>query len=263
MEYGLIGEKLGHSYSKPIHEKLIRYHHVKEYSYEIRPVPKEEFQEFMERKEFKAINVTIPYKSDVIPYLSEIDGHAKEIGAVNTIVNREGRLYGYNTDFYGFLYTLNHHSMEVSGKKVLVLGNGGAAKAVLSVLRYLNAGEIILVKHREGEGCITYEEASRNHRDASYIINTSPVGMYPATDASPVDLAPYRSLKGVVDIIYNPLKTKLLLQAESLSIPAVNGLEMLIAQAKQAVEIFLSVQIPDNATQEIFQEMIGSTSICQ
>ncbi len=257
MDYGLIGEKLGHSFSKPIHEKLMRYHDVKDYSYGIRPIPKDEFAEFMEKKDFKAINVTIPYKSDVIPYLSEIDEHAEKIGAVNTIVNRNGRLCGYNTDFYGFLYTLKYHAMDVRDKKVFVLGNGGAAKAVLAVVSYLGASEIIIVKYRRDTGCITYEEALENHRDVSYIINTSPVGMYPGTDASPMDLTPYTGLKGVVDIIYNPLKTKLLLQAESLGLPAVNGLEMLIAQAKQAVEIFLETTITDNAIQDIFNEMMA------
>ncbi|SHO52586.1 shikimate dehydrogenase family protein [Anaerocolumna xylanovorans] len=260
MEYGLIGEKLGHSFSKPIHEKLVRYHEIKNYSYEIRPVSRGEFADFMEKKDFKAINVTIPYKSDVIPYLSEIDEHAKKIGAVNTIVNRSGQLHGYNTDFYGFLYTLKHHHMEVKGKKVFVLGNGGAAKAVLAVLSYLGASEIIIVKYREDTDCITYEEALKSHRDVSYIINTSPVGMYPNTEASPMDLAPYTNLKGVVDIIYNPLKTKLLLQAESLGLPAINGLEMLIAQAKQAAEIFLDTSIPDSATLDIYAEMMKELS---
>lgn len=260
MEYGLIGEKLGHSFSKPIHEKLVRYHEAKNYSYEIRPVPRDEFADFMEKKDFRAINVTIPYKSNVIPYLSETDEHAKKIGAVNTIVNRSGRLYGYNTDFYGFLYTLAHHHMEVKDKKVFVLGNGGAAKAVLAVLSYLGASDIIVVKYREDAGCITYEEALKNHRDVSCIINTSPVGMYPNTEASPMDLEPYANLKGVVDIIYNPLKTKLLLQAETLGLPAVNGLEMLIAQAKQADEIFLNTTIPDSAIEDIYTEMMEELS---
>lgn len=255
MEYGLIGEKLGHSYSKPIHEKLIRYHGFKDYSYEIRPVARDDFREFLEQKNFKAINVTIPYKSDVIPYLYETTEQADRIGAVNTIVNRNGKLYGYNTDFYGFLYTLEHNHMEIRDKKVLVLGNGGAAKAVLAVLKYLEAGQILIVKHREGEGCISYEAAARDHTDAAFVINTSPVGMFPNIDVSPIDLKPYRELKGVVDLIYNPFKTKLLLQAEELLIPAVNGLEMLIAQAKMAVQIFLDTAITDIAIEEIYEEM--------
>lgn len=261
MEYGLIGEKLGHSFSKPIHEKLVLYHEVKNYSYEIRPVAKDEFEDFMTKKEFKAINVTIPYKSDVIPYLSEIDEHAKKIGAVNTIVNRNGRLCGYNTDFFGFLYTLKHHYMDVKGKKVFILGNGGSSKAVYAALSHLEASEIFHVKYREDEGCITYDDALKNHSDVSYIINTSPVGMFPNTENSPMDLAPFTHLKGVVDIIYNPLKTKLLLQAESLGLPAVNGLEMLIAQAKRAVEIFLDTSISDDAIENIYADMMRELSI--
>ena len=256
MKYGLIGEKLGHSYSKPIHEKLVTFHDRKEYCYEIRPVAKEEFHDFMTAKDFTGINVTIPYKTDVIPYLHEIDAHAEKIGAVNTIVNREGKLYGYNTDFYGFLYTLLYHNFSVKDKKVLVLGNGGAAKAILAVLHSLKASEIMLVKHREGVNCISYEEAALKHGDASFIINTSPVGMYPVTDVAPLDLTPYKSLEGVIDIIYNPLETKLLAQASKLSIPAVNGLEMLIAQAKRAVEIFLDTTISEEAIQQIYDELI-------
>ncbi len=256
MEYGLIGEKLGHSFSKPIHEKLIHYHDIKNYSYEIRPVAKDEFADFMVKKDFKAINVTIPYKSDVIPYLFEIDEHAKQIGAVNTIVNRNGQLYGYNTDFFGFLYTLEHHQMDVKGEKVFIIGNGGSSKAVSAALSHLEASEILHVKYREDNGCITYEDALKNHLDVAYIINTSPVGMFPNTENSPMDLAPYTNLKGVVDIIYNPLKTKLLLQAESLGLPAVNGLEMLIAQAKRAVEIFLDTAINDEAIEDIYMQMM-------
>lgn len=256
MKYGLIGEKLGHSYSKPIHEKLVDFHVCKDYSYEIRPVAKEDFHTFMTERDFTGINVTIPYKSDVIPYLYKIDAPAEKIGAVNTIVNRSDKLYGYNTDFYGFLYTLNYHNFTVKDKKVLVLGNGGAAKAILSVLNYQKASQIIIVKHREGDNCISYEEAVLKHYDAAFIINTSPVGMYPKTDASPMDLTPYKSLEGVVDLIYNPLKTKLLEQALEFSVPAVNGLEMLIAQAKQAVEIFLDTTISDDAIQQIYEELL-------
>lgn len=256
MKYGLIGEKLGHSYSKPIHEKLVAFHDMKAYSYEIRPVAKEEFHDFMTAKEFTGINVTIPYKTDVIPYLHKIDAHAEKIGAVNTIVNKEGKLYGYNTDFYGFLYTLLSHKFTVKDKKVLVLGNGGAAKAILAVLHYLKASQIIIVKHREGVNCISYEEAALKHWDASFIINTSPVGMYPATDVSPLELTPYKSLEGVIDIIYNPLETKLLAQAAKLSIPAVNGLDMLVAQAKRAVEIFLDTTIADEAIKQVHGELI-------
>lgn len=245
MNYGLIGEKLGHSFSKPIHERLA------DYQYEITPLTREDFKDFMTRKEFLAINVTIPYKSDVIPYLEELDANAKTIGAVNTIVNDHGKLKGYNTDFYGFLYTLKNNNIDITGEKVLVLGNGGGAKAIIAVLNYLGAREIIIVKYKKEPGVVTYEECLEYHRDAKFIVNTSPVGMYPNILASPIDLSYYPECSAVIDIIYNPLETQLLKQAKSLGMISVNGLEMLIAQAKYAVEIFLDKEISDDVINEI------------
>lgn len=250
MEYGLIGEKLSHSFSKPIHEKLA------DYTYEITPLSKEEFTHFMERKDFKAINVTIPYKCDVIPYLSHMDERAKKIGAVNTVVNKDGELYGYNTDFFGFLYTLLHNQITIEGKKVLVLGNGGSAKAVFAVLEYLNASNVIVVKYKKEANVLSYEEAAKLHADADVIINTSPVGMYPNVEDSPIDLTPYQNLSAVVDLIYNPLTTKLMEQARTRSIKAVNGLEMLVAQAKYAVEYFLEKTIDDAVIEPIYEEIL-------
>ncbi|MBE5962662.1 MAG: shikimate dehydrogenase [Lachnospiraceae bacterium] len=240
MEYGLIGEKLGHSYSKQIHESLA------DYTYEIHPVAKEEFDSFMRKKEFQAINVTIPYKQDVLPYLDELDKSAEAIGAVNTIVNRGGRLYGYNTDYIGFIYTLKKFQIEVANKKVLVLGNGGASKAVLAALRDLNAGTVLIVKYKVETGTITYEEAATSHSDAPIIINTSPVGMYPNTGISPIDLTPYHSLEAAVDLIYNPLETKFLADAKRKGALTANGLPMLVAQAKYASEFFTDVSIKDD-----------------
>ena len=243
--YGLIGEKLGHSYSKLIHEQLA------DYTYDLIPLSKEEFAPFMEKHEFSAINVTIPYKQDVIPYLDEISDAAKAIGAVNCIVNRNGKLYGHNTDYAGFLYTLDANHITVTGKKVLVLGNGGAAKAIVAALNSLNPKELITVKYKEEPGIITYEQAAQMHADASLIVNTSPVGMYPNVDASPMDITPYEHLNAVVDIIYNPTTTKLLAQAKERGITAVNGLEMLVAQAKYAVELFLDTKMPDKKIEEV------------
>lgn len=250
MNYGLIGEKLGHSFSKIIHEQLA------DYTYNLIPLTKEEFKIFMTKKDFKSINVTIPYKQDVIPYLYYIDENAKSIGAVNTIVNKEGLLYGYNTDFTGFLYTLNHNNIEIKNKKVIVLGNGGASKAIIAVLKYLKAKEILIVYYKENPNTITYEECYNNHTDADIIINTTPVGMYPNTDKSPIDLDKFKNCKSVVDIVYNPLKTKLLIQAEDLNIKAVNGLEMLVAQAKYAVEYFLDKKIDDNLIDKIYKNLL-------
>jgi shikimate dehydrogenase len=250
MEYGLIGEKLGHSYSKIVHEKLA------DYEYAITPLSREAFKSFMEARDFKAINVTIPYKSDVIPYLDEMDDNSRVIGAVNTIVHRDGKLIGHNTDFSGFLYMVEHNGVEVAGKKVIVLGNGGAAKAILAVLEFLKAKDIIIVKLTGGDGVISYEECQRLHSDAQLIVNTSPVGMYPKVDASPIDVALYPDCEAVLDIIYNPLKTKLLLQADELGLKAVNGLEMLVAQAKYAVEYFLDKVIEDTVIDEIYLKIL-------
>lgn len=254
MEYGLIGGMLGHSFSKEIHEKLA------DYWYELHPLTKEEFVPFMEAKDFKAINVTIPYKCDVIPYLDEIDESAKNIGAVNTIVNKDGKLYGHNTDFSGFLYMVDHNHISITGKKVLVIGNGGAAKAIIAALHYLEAKEIVIVDILPGNGAITYEDCIKNHLDCDIITNTSPVGMYPNINASPIDISLFKNCEAVLDVVYNPLKTKLTLQAESLSISGVNGLEMLVGQAKYAVEFFLDKQINDSVIDGIYKEIYSSLS---
>lgn len=237
MEYGLIGEKLGHSYSKQIH------HELADYDYELCPLTREEFPLFMEKKEFRAINVTIPYKCDVIPYLSVLDPLAEQIGAVNTIVNRDGKLYGYNTDYYGFLYLLEKYKINVKGKKVLVLGNGGAAQPVFLALFTQGADTVVTVKYKEEAGTVTYTQAAALHADADIIINTSPVGMYPNVDATPIDLSPYKNLSAAVDIIANPLKTRFLIEAGARGAKTAGGLSMLVAQAKYAVEYFLGVPV--------------------
>lgn len=249
MDYGLIGEKLGHSFSKEIHEKLA------DYTYTLQPLAKDDFPLFMKVREFKAINVTIPYKQDVIPYLDELDENARSIGAVNTIVNKENKLIGHNTDFYGFLYTIEHNHINITHKKVIILGNGGASKAVIAVIKHLKAKEFIIVNRTIKDGVITYEDCYKNHLDGEIIINTTPVGMYPNVDSSPVDVSLFTKCDAVIDIIYNPLQTNLLLQAESLGMKAVNGLEMLIAQAKYAVEYFLDIKIDDKVIDKIYKEM--------
>lgn len=249
--YGLIGETLGHSYSKLIHEQLA------DYTYDLIPLSKEEFPDFMQKHEFSAINVTIPYKQAVLPYLDALSDSAKAIGAVNCIVNRKGVLYGDNTDYTGFLYTLRKNNIKVTGEKVLVLGNGGAAKAVVAALYSLSPKELITVKYKEEPGTVTYEQAATLHSDASLIVNTSPVGMYPNVDACPMDIAPYRNLKAVVDIIYNPAITKLLAQAKDRGITAVNGMEMLVAQAKYAVELFLDTEISDDRIEEVMNTLFS------
>lgn len=256
MEYGLIGGKLGHSYSKEIHEKLA------DYTYDLHPLSEEEFGPFMEEREFRAINVTIPYKKKVIPYLESMDEGASAIGAVNTIVNRDGKLYGYNTDYSGFNYMLDKHGIDLAGNKVMILGNGGAAQAVKASVRHYLAGETVVVS-RNGlpdlpdttERIISYDEAYASHTDVDVIINTTPVGMFPDVDASPLDLTSFEACKVVLDVIYNPLTTKLVAQAQEYGKVGVTGLEMLVAQAKYAVEIFLDVSIDDSKIDEIYRKM--------
>lgn len=250
MEYGLIGGALGHSFSKVIHEQLA------DYTYELKPLNESEFHEYMEAKKFKGINVTIPYKEKVLPYLHDIDERAKRIGAVNTIVNRHGKLYGYNTDYDGFIYTLRQHKIDASNKKVIVLGSGGASKAIIAVLQDEHAKEIVVVNRTIREGVISYEDCFANHKDGDLIVNTTPVGMYPHVDASPIDLAAFEKCEAIVDIIYNPLQTKLLAQAESLEIANANGLEMLIGQAKCAVEYFSGTSLEDTVIGKIYEDMI-------
>ena len=250
MEYGLIGETLGHSVSKEIHEWLA------DYTYEPHPLTREEFPVFMEERPFRAINVTIPYKQDVIPYLFEIEDSAREIGAVNTIVNRDGRLYGYNTDMPGFIYMVKKNGVDMTAKKVVILGNGGASQAVQTAVSKMAASEMIVVGHRTmKEGVITYQECFEKHSDADIVVNTSPVGMFPNIDASPVDLTHFPQCKAVFDIIANPLTTKLVAQARELGMIGVTGLEMLVAQAKYAVEIFLDTRISDDRIEEIYRKM--------
>lgn len=249
MEYGLIGEKLGHSYSKMIHERLA------DYSYELMPLTRDEFPVFMEKRDFKGINVTIPYKKEVIPYLDELDEAARAIGAVNTIVRRGNRLCGYNTDCPGFQYMMQQSGVDPAGKKVLVLGTGGAAQAILAALRMGHAASILSVS-RTGKGdAVTYEDCMRFHSDAQIIVNTTPVGMFPNMDASPLDLAPFTSCEAVLDVIYNPAETKLTAQAKSLGMKAATGLTMLVAQAKYACDYFLDRRLEDSLISKIVEEL--------
>ncbi|MBQ2924023.1 MAG: shikimate dehydrogenase [Anaerotignum sp.] len=254
MKYGLIGEKLGHSFSKIIHEQLA------DYTYDLIPLTREELDVFLQKKSFSALNVTIPYKETVIPYLDEVDAHARKIGAVNTIVNRNGILKGYNTDFYGFRYMLLHNGIDVRNKKVLVLGKGGASKAVIAVLEEMGAKEIRTVYYKENPETITYEECYQNHADAEIIVNTTPVGMYPKADECPIELNRFPRLCGVADVVYNPLRTQLIIEAQKRNIPGAGGLEMLVAQAKYAAEIFLDTKIDDCRIDEIHADLLKERS---
>lgn len=256
MKYGLIGEHLGHSFSKQIQTRIAEIENVKDYDYQLVELDKEEFKEFMEKKDFKGINVTIPYKKDVIPYLDEMDESAKAIGAVNTIINVDGKLKGYNTDFGGFLYMVKAHDVHMEGKKVLIIGNGGACAAVKAVCKHENAKDIVIVSRSANRGAISYDEMYTSHLDADIVVNTSPVGMFPNIVNAPIDVSWFHKLECVLDVVYNPILTRLCFEAQEADIKRVIGLEMLIAQAKYAFEIFENMSFDDSIIDEIKKEML-------
>ena len=241
MEYGLIGSKLGHSYSKIIHEMLCGYR------YDLCPLPtEEEARAFLTRRAFRAINVTIPYKRLVMEYCSYIDPRAKAIGAVNTVVNRNGLLYGYNTDYLGFAYLADAHGVEFAGRTVLILGTGGTHNTTRAVAKEKGAARVLTVsRHPDPEkGELSYAEAV--HSGADIVINTTPAGMYPNVGVCNLDVAAMPGLEAVLDVVYNPDKTELILRAEEAGVPvAVGGLEMLVAQAVYAAEYFLDRKFDD------------------
>lgn len=251
MQYGLIGEKLGHSFSKEIHEQLAGY------QYELRPLSLAEFPAFMQQADFAAINVTIPYKELVIPYLAEVDEQAAKIGAVNTIVKRDGCLCGYNTDFAGVVYLLKNHGIDLNGRNVLILGTGGTSKTVRAVAESQGAAAISFVSRNSGQQAnwLDYQQAAAQ-RDVQVIINTTPRGMYPQNEEQPLlDLATFPRLEAVVDVIYNPLRSNLVLQAQALGLKACGGLEMLVAQAKYAAELFCGQSIAEAAIDEVYRRL--------
>lgn len=248
MTYGCIGQTLKHSFSKEIHEALANY------SYELKELSPEEVPSFMEAHAFNAINVTIPYKQAVMPFLDEISPQASAIGAVNTIVCKGDKLYGYNTDFFGLRALILRQKVALSGKKVLILGSGGTARTAKAVAEDLGAAEILIVSRGGKEG-ISYEEAKTAHSDAAFIINTTPCGMYPHLHEAPLDLNDYQALEGLVDAVYNPLRTRLVQQAQKRGIPAEGGLYMLVAQAAYAVEFFLDCKIHKKRIDAVFSSL--------
>ena len=244
--YGLLGETLGHSFSPQIHACL------GDYEYKLFEVAPEDLGDFLRSGSFEGLNVTIPYKRAVMPYLAEISENAKAIGSVNTItVLPNGTLRGDNTDYDGFLYLVRRSGIAVNGKKALVLGTGGASLPVKKVLSDLGAREIISIS-RTGEN--NYQNLEK-HFDADLIVNTTPVGMYPNNLQAPLSLDGFSLLSGVLDIVYNPQKTQLILDAEQRGIPAFSGLTMLVAQAKRAAELFLNTNIDDRKNDEIYETL--------
>ncbi len=246
MRCGLLGRKLGHSYSPLIHGKLAPYR------YELFEREPEELEDFLQQGEWQGLNVTIPFKKTVLGYCDELSDSAREIGSVNTLLRRaDGTLYGDNTDAFGFATLLQKSSIDPAGKKALVLGSGGASVMACWVLRKLGAREVLVIS-RSGEN--NYGNLDR-HADAELIVNTTPVGMYPNNGEAPLDLREFPSCSGVVDVVYNPARTALLLQAEELGIPFAGGLRMLVAQAKRSAEIFTGAAVPDDRIDDISREL--------
>ena len=249
MKYGLIGEKLGHSFSKEIHEMLGYY------TYELHEIAKSDIDSFMKNHDFFGINVTIPYKETVIPYLDNISPQALSIGAVNTIINKNGVLTGYNTDYYGMKALFERIKVNPKNKKAIILGTGGTSKTATAVLKDLEINEIIKVSINNEPGTITYEEID-NHLDANIIVNTTPVGMYPKNEGLIIDINKFNHLDGVIDVVYNPLRTNLILHAKEKNIPCEGGLYMLVAQAVYACGIFLDKEIDLEIINDIYEKIV-------
>ena len=241
MEFALLGEKLGHSFSPQIHRALAGC------DYQLLPTPPEAVADLFRRRDFRGLNVTIPYKQTVMPLCDEIDPRAAAIGAVNTVVNRGGRLTGYNTDIDGLIYLARRTGVDMAGKKVVILGSGGTSRTARAAAGELGAAEIVTVS-RGGED--NYETLSR-HADAQVLLNTTPVGMYPNCGVSPVSLDAFPHLEGVLDVVYNPLRTALLLEARERGLPCSCGLPMLVAQAWRAEELFTGSAIPAETVEAV------------
>lgn len=244
MKTGLLGRKLGHSYSPQIHA------HLGNYSYELFEKEPDQIEDFLKNSDFTAINVTIPYKKDVIPYCTELSETARRIGAVNTIVRRpDGSLVGHNTDYFGFISTVKRTGLKPVDKKVLVIGSGGVSKPAIAALEEMGAHAVVIA-HRDNT-----PENLANHRDAAILVNASPVGMYPNVGTSPVDLDLFPSLEGVLELIFNPARTQLMLEAEQRGLVTEGGLWMLVAQAKEASEWFTGTTISNSVIAPIYQQL--------
>ena len=246
MNCGLLGRKLGHSYSPQIHARL------GSYPYALFEKEPEEIEDFLKNGNWTGINVTVPYKQTVIPYLDELTPLAQKLGAVNTIVRRDGKCIGHNTDYFGFLTMVKTSGLDITGKKALVLGSGGASHTAVAVLEEL--GSQVVIISRGGEN--NYQNLHL-HRDAAIIVNTTPVGMYPNVGVAPLCLDDFPNLEGVLDVVYNPARTQLLLDAEKRGIVAMNGLLMLVAQAKEAAEWFTSSAISDDVIHPILNTLVS------
>lgn len=251
MEYGLIGEKLGHSYSQMIHARLA------DYRYELKEVAPERLDAFIEARNFRGLNVTIPYKQAVMKHCAELSPEAMEVGSVNMLIVRpDGSLFGHNTDIDGFIYMLRRGEIDPAGAKAVILGSGGTSLTARAALTRLGAREIVTVSRK---GPVDYAALYAEHADAEILVNATPVGMYPKNGASPVELDRLPKVRGVADVIYNPEKTALILAAQAKGIPAVSGLSMLVAQAREAAELFAGHAIPAGRVEDIVSEIGAQT----
>lgn len=268
--YGLLGEKLGHSFSPAIHKQLWGCDYV------LKPIPRDQVDEFFQTREFSGINVTIPYKQVACRTCEYVDPKAKAIGAVNTVVKRDGKLYGYNTDYDGFLYCARRAGVDFTGKKVLVLGGGGTSLTARNAAADAGASEVVIISRSATSdqnlprevgitrtcplSFDTYDHLADRHRDAEVLINTTPVGMYPNNYAAPVDLDLFSGLTGVIDVIYNPGTTLLVHNATQKGIPATCGLPMLVAQAAYAAQHFCGRTFSDEEIEKVYASIHAQTA---
>lgn len=246
--YGLLGRSLGHSFSPPIH------HALGNEDYKLYPMEPEEVEAFIHAEEMGGLNVTIPYKQTVLPYVDVISDEVQEIGATNTLVNRNGTIYAYNTDMFGFMYMMQTSDIDVQGKKCIVLGSGGGSLAIVAGLKRLGAASCVRISRSSEDN---YENISR-HYDAEIIVNCTPVGMFPDNGEKPLELDGFQNLSGVADIIYNPLRTELIMDAEERGIPTATGLSMLVAQAKVAHEKWMNVSVDEGLISKITNDLRAS-----
>lgn len=251
MKYGLIGGKLSHSFSKEIHSLL------GDYDYSLLEMSISETEKLLKSKAFKGLNVTIPYKEAVIPFLDEISEEAKKAGAVNTVVNKNGKLFGFNTDIPAMKAALKRSKIEIKDKNVLILGTGGTSKTAFTVCVSLGAKSINFVSRAKSENAVTYDEAHIIHGDTNVIINTTPVGMFPESDNMPIDISLFPRLEAVFDVIYNPIRTRLIIESEKAMLKTGNGLYMLVCQAVLSSEIFLGKAYEEKAYENAYKKILS------
>lgn len=250
MRFFLIGEHLAHSYSPALHAALGTE------NYELRELAPDELESFIKSRDFDGLNVTIPYKTAVVPYLDELSPEASAIGAVNTVIRRGDRLVGYNTDYTGLLALIRSAGISLRGGKVLILGSGGTSRTALAVAKKAGARSVLRLSRTPDGETISYADAASRHADADIIINTTPVGMFPHAGMSPVDLSLFPHLSGVVDVVYNPLRSAFVLDARRRGIPAVGGLRMLVSQAAAASALFRGAEIGEDTADRLFRDFL-------